>query len=75
MKGSNLAIEEAKREITSLINKQLQEIPIGVVKLLLESSLMEVNSLYSKIVEKETSEYEEESKIEQIQNGTNNKED
>ena len=75
MKGSNLAIEEAKREITSLINKQLQEIPIGVVKLLLESSLMEVNSLYGKIVEKETSEYEEESKTEQIQNGTDNKED
>ena len=75
MKGSNLAIEEAKQELTSLINRKLQELPIGVVKLVLETSLAEVNNLYTKIVEKETSEYEEESKTEQVQNGTDDKED
>ena len=75
MKGSNLAIEEAKQELTSLINRKLQELPIGVIKLILETSLAEVNNLYTKIVEKETSEYEEESKIEQVQNGTDDKED
>ena len=75
MKGSNLAIEEAKQELTSLINRKLQELPIGVVKLILETSLAEVNNLYTKIVGKETSEYEEESKTEQIQNGTDDKED
>ena len=75
MKGSNLAIEEVKQELTSLINRKLQELPIGVVKLILETSLAEVNNLYTKIVEKETSEYEEESKIEQVQNGTDDKED
>ena len=75
MKGSNLAIEEAKQELTSLINRKLQELPIGVIKLILETSLAEVNNLYAKIVGKETSEYEEESKTEQVQNGTDDKED
>ena len=59
MKGDNLRIEETKRELTSFINSHLQILPIGVIKMILENSLAEVNNLYSKIVEKETSEYEE----------------
>ena len=77
MKGDNLRIEETKRELTSFINEHLQVLPIGVIKLLLENSLVEVNNLYSKIVEKETSEYKESiaTNNNPIQNGTNSKED
>lgn len=71
MKGSNLRIEETKKELTSFINQKLQELPIGIIKLLLENSLSEVNSLHAKVVEKEASEYEQE----QVQNGTDSKED
>lgn len=59
MKGDNLRIEETKQELTSFINLHLQTLPIGVIKMILENSLVEVTSLYNKIVEKETSEYEE----------------
>lgn len=71
MKGNNLRIEETKQELTSFINQKLQELPIGIIKLLLENSLSEVNSLHAKVVEKEASEYEQE----QVQNGTDSKED
>lgn len=64
MKGGNLRIEETKKELTSFLNKKLQELPVGVVKLVLENSLTEINNLYNKVIEKEISEYEEE-----IQNG------
>ena len=56
MKGDNLRIEETKRELTSFINEHLRVLPIGVIKLLLENSLVEVNNLYEKIVEKENPE-------------------
>ena len=77
MKGDNLRIEETKRELTSFINEQLRVLPIGVIKLLLENSLVEVNNLYEKIVEKETSEYKEKISTNNnpIQNGTDSKED
>lgn len=77
MKGGNLRIEETKRELTSFINSHLQVLPIGVIKMILETSLVEVNNLYDKIVEKETSEYEESIKAKgnPIQNGTDSKEE
>lgn len=77
MKGDNLRIEETKRELTSFINSHLQILPIGVIKMILENSLAEVNNLYSKIVEKETSEYEEsiKAKSDPTQNGTDSKEE
>ena len=77
MQGDNLRIEETKRELTSFINEHLRVLPIGVIKLLLENSLVEVNNLYEKIVEKETSEYKEKISTNNnpIQNGTDSKED
>lgn len=77
MKGDNLRIEETKRELTSFINSHLQILPIGVIKMILENSLVEVNNLYSKIVEKETSEWEEsiKAKSDPTQNGTDSKEE
>lgn len=68
MKGSNLIIEETKKELTSFLNKKLQELPIGVIKLILENSLTEINALNAKVVEKEISEYQE------SQNGNDDKE-
>ena len=59
MKGSNLIIEETKKELTLFLNKKLQELPIGVIKLILENSLTEINALHNKVVEKEISDYEE----------------
>ena len=77
MKGDNLRIDETKRELTSFINSHLQVLPIGVIKMILENSLVEVNNLYDKIVEKEISEYEESIKAKDnpIQNGTDSKEE
>ena len=77
MKGDNLRIDETKRELTSFINSHLQVLPIGVIKMILESALLEVNDLYDKIVEKEISEYKASIKAKDnpIQNGTNNKEE
>lgn len=77
MKGDNLRIEETKRELTSFINSHLQVLPIGVIKMILENSLVEVNNLYNKVVEKETSEYEEsiKAKSDPIQNRTDSKEE
>lgn len=70
MKGNNLRIEETKQELTSFINEKLQELPIGVIRLILETTMVEINDLYSKVVEKESSEYEEGLKNEQNQNGS-----
>ena len=77
MKGDNLRIDETKRELTSFINSHLQVLPIGVIKMILETSLVEVNNLYDKIVEKEISEYEASIKAKgnPIQNGTDSKEE
>lgn len=77
MKGDNLRIDETKRELTSFINSHLQVLPIGVIKMILENSLVEVNNLYDKIVEKEISEYEASIKAKgnPIQNGTDSKEE
>ena len=70
MKGDNLRIEEAKNDLISFINKNLQSLPIGVIKMLLESTLIEVTALYNKTVERENSEYED-----AIQKKTDNKEE
>ena len=77
MKGDNLRIDETKRELTSFINSHLQILPVGVIKMILESSLLEVNDLYDKVIEKEISEYEAsiKAKGDPIQNGTDSKEE
>lgn len=75
MKSSNLLIEETKQELTSLINSKLKVLPIGVIRLLLENSLIEVNNLYEKIIKKEMSEHEEEMTQKTIQNETDSEEE
>lgn len=69
MKGINLRIEETKKQLTDFLNEKLQELPISILKLIVENSLNGINTLNDKVVEKELSDYEKE-----IQNGDNSKE-
>lgn len=69
MKGINLRIEETKKQLTNFLNEKLQEIPISILKLIVENSLNGINTLNDKVIEKEFSDYEKE-----IQNGDNSKE-
>lgn len=69
MKGINLRIEETKKQLTDFLNEKLQELPISILKLIVENSLNGINTLNDKVVEKEISDYEKE-----IQNGDNSKE-
>lgn len=69
MKGINLRIEETKKQLTDFLNEKLQELPISILKLIVENSLNGINALNDKVIEKEISDYEKE-----IQNGDNSKE-
>lgn len=59
-KGINSFIEDGKKELAKTISDLLNEgIPTSVLKMILESLLLEIDSINKEVIEKEVKEYEE----------------
>lgn len=56
-KGTNLVVSEVRNSITEAINEGLQTLPVSIIKLILETAMYEITSLYAKEMDSERDAY------------------
>ena len=66
-KGFNTTVESTRKEIAEFISAKLKVLPISVMNLILESILMDVNSILKKTIEQEEERYTKELNVQKEQ--------